>query len=115
MIDDLELADGNGHRSFLSDQILALAVPLAAVTYLDRVCIAQTAPAKMRDLSLTEVQMGFVFSAFTIAYAVLEKPSGAWGDRIEASADSDRALVVELHDRNRRGVLLQDDATGQDT
>jgi MFS transporter, ACS family, glucarate transporter len=64
MFDDLELADGNGHRSSVRFQVLALAVALAAVTYLDRVCNAQTAPAMMRDLSLTEVQMGFVFSAF---------------------------------------------------
>ncbi len=26
--------------------------------------------------------MGFVFSAFTIAYALFEIPTGAWGDRI---------------------------------
>ena len=36
----------------------------------------------MRDLGLTKVQMGFVFSAFTIAYALFEIPTGAWGDRI---------------------------------
>jgi MFS family permease len=63
-------------------QVLAFTVALAAVTYLDRVCIAQTAPDMMRDLGLTEVQMGFVFSAFTLAYALFEIPTGAWGDRI---------------------------------
>ena len=34
------------------------------------------------DLGLSKVQMGYVFSAFTIAYALFEIPSGAWGDRI---------------------------------
>ncbi|MBX6313273.1 MAG: MFS transporter, partial [Isosphaeraceae bacterium] len=63
-------------------QVLAFTVALAAVTYLDRVCIAQTAPEMMRDLGLSKVQMGFVFSAFTIAYALFEIPTGAWGDRI---------------------------------
>jgi MFS family permease len=63
-------------------QVLAFAVALAAVTYLDRVCIAQTAGDMMRDLGLTKEQMGFVFSAFTIAYALFEMPTGAWGDRI---------------------------------
>lgn len=63
-------------------QVLAFTVALAAVTYLDRVCIAQTATAMMRDLKLTEKQMGFVFSAFTLAYALFELPTGAWGDRI---------------------------------
>ena len=55
---------------------------LAGITYLDRVCIAQTADDMMRDLGLSKKQMGFVFSAFTIAYALFEIPTGAWGDRI---------------------------------
>ncbi|MGE3819888.1 MAG: MFS transporter, partial [Isosphaeraceae bacterium] len=63
-------------------QVLAFTVALAAVTYLDRVCIAQTAGAMKRDLGLSDVQMGYVFSAFTLAYALFEMPSGAWGDRI---------------------------------
>jgi MFS family permease len=63
-------------------KVLAFTVALAAVTYLDRVCIAQTATEVMRDLRLSETQMGFVFSAFTVAYALFEIPTGAWGDRI---------------------------------
>jgi len=63
-------------------RVLAVAVCLAAVTYLDRVCISLTAPAMMRDLGLTPVQMSFVFSAFTLAYATFEIPTGWWGDRV---------------------------------
>jgi MFS transporter, ACS family, glucarate transporter len=63
-------------------RVLAYTVALAGITYLDRVCIAQTAQSMMRDLSLTKQQMGFVFSSFTIAYALFEMPTGAWGDRI---------------------------------
>ena len=55
---------------------------LAGITYLDRVCIAQTAPDVDARPGPEQRQMGFVFSAFTIAYAVFEIPSGAWGDRI---------------------------------
>ena len=44
--------------------------PLAGVTYLDRVCISVTAQNIMRELSLTELQMSFVFSAFAVAGAV---------------------------------------------
>jgi ACS family glucarate transporter-like MFS transporter len=62
--------------------VLAFGVALAGVTYLDRVCISVTAKQIMRELSLTEVQMSFVFSAFTLAYAIFEIPSGCWGDRI---------------------------------
>ena len=42
---------------------------LAALTYLDRVCISVLAPDITRSLNLTKVQMSFVFSAFAIAYA----------------------------------------------
>jgi MFS family permease len=36
----------------------------------------------MRDLALTPVQMSFIFSAFTLAYALFEAPTGWWGDRV---------------------------------
>jgi MFS transporter, ACS family, glucarate transporter len=63
-------------------KVLALAVCLAFITYLDRVCISVTAPDIMRELSLTKVQMGFIFSSFTLAYALFEVPTGWWGDRV---------------------------------
>jgi MFS transporter, ACS family, glucarate transporter len=63
-------------------RVLALAVCLAAITYLDRVCISLTAPAMMNDLGLSKVQMSFVFSAFTLAYGLFEIPTGWWGDRV---------------------------------
>src|SRR4029079_6354507 len=77
---DPELAAGSDSRDRY--QVLALTVVLAGITYLDRVCIAQTADDMMRELGLSKKQMGFVFSAFTIAYALFEIPTGAWGDRI---------------------------------
>jgi len=63
-------------------KVLAMAVLLAGITYLDRVCISSTAPYMMRDLGLTPVQMSFVFSAFTLAYGIFEIPTGWWGDRV---------------------------------
>jgi MFS family permease len=63
-------------------RVLAMAVALAAITYLDRVCIAKMEPMITRELGLTAQQMAFVFSAFTLAYAVFEIPTGAWGDRV---------------------------------
>lgn len=55
---------------------------LAAVTYLDRVCISILAPDIARDLSLSKLQMSFVFSAFAVAYAVFEMATAWWGERI---------------------------------
>jgi MFS transporter, ACS family, glucarate transporter len=65
-------------------RVLAFAVTLAAITYLDRVCIAHAdVTASIRsELGLSRQQMGFVYSAFTLAYALFEMPTGAWGDRI---------------------------------
>src|SRR5712671_6013296 len=62
--------------------VLGFGVALAGVTYLDRVCISVTAKQIMEDLSLNTVQMSYVFSAFTAAYAIFEIPTGYWGDRI---------------------------------
>ena len=55
---------------------------LGGVTYLDRVCISILAPSIMRDLAIDTVQMSYVFSAFTFAYAVFEMPTAWWADRI---------------------------------
>ena len=55
---------------------------LAGVTYLDRICISVLAPSMMRDLSLTRMEMSYVFSAFAIAYAAFEIPSAWWGERV---------------------------------
>lgn len=63
-------------------RVVAFAVALAAVTYLDRVCIATLAPEIMRDLSLSRIQMSYVFSAFTLAYAIFEIPTAWWGEKI---------------------------------
>jgi MFS transporter, ACS family, glucarate transporter len=63
-------------------RVLAFTMALAAVTYLDRVCISLAAPSMMRDLRLSNIQMSYVFSAFTLAYAVFEIPTAWWADRI---------------------------------
>jgi ACS family glucarate transporter-like MFS transporter len=68
--------------SGVRSRVLAMTVALAFLTYMDRVCISVTAPAIVRDLRLTTIQMGFVFSAFTAAYALFEIPTGWWADRI---------------------------------
>ena len=62
--------------------VLALVCSLSVVSYLDRVGISGGAPFIVSDLGLTPVQMGFVFSAFTLAYASFEIPSGWLGDMI---------------------------------
>lgn len=54
------------------------------IQYLDRVAISSAAavPAIKRDLGLTDIQMGWVFGAFALAYAIFDIPGGYLGDRI---------------------------------
>ncbi|MEY2466210.1 MAG: hypothetical protein QOD03_731 [Verrucomicrobiota bacterium] len=62
--------------------VVVFAVSLAIIQYIDRVCISQAAPSISKDLQLSDAQMGWVFSAFTLAYALFEIPAGYLGDRI---------------------------------
>ena len=54
--------------------VIFFAVTLAILAYIDRVCISMAAPVMSRDLGLSKVQMGSVFSAFALAYALFEIP-----------------------------------------
>ena len=62
--------------------VLWFAFLLAFVTYLDRVCISAAAPYISDELHLTTRQMGVALSAFALAYAVFEIPSGWLADVI---------------------------------
>jgi MFS transporter, ACS family, glucarate transporter len=61
--------------------VVAFAISLAMVTYLDRACIATLAPEIMRDLDLSKAQMSWVYSAFALSYAIFEIPTAWWADR----------------------------------
>src|SRR4029079_7495839 len=62
-------------------RVVALATGLGMITHLDRACIATLAPGIMRDLGLTTVHMGYVFTVFQLAYALFEIPSARCADR----------------------------------
>jgi len=64
--------------------VLGFTLTLTAIAYLDRVCISTAAPAMKADLGITDAEMGYVFSAFTLAYAIFEIPSGWLADRFGA-------------------------------
>lgn len=64
--------------------VVGFAVALAVLSYIDRVAISQAAPIITKELGLTYTQMGNLFAAFAIAYALFEIPGGWMGDRIGA-------------------------------
>ncbi len=61
--------------------VLVLALTATAISYLDRICISMAAPFVQQELGLNDAQMGMVFSAFTLAYALFEVPAGWLADR----------------------------------
>jgi sugar phosphate permease len=62
--------------------LVVFAVTLAAILYLDRVCISQSQPLIAGDLGLTKKQMGLVMTVFGVAYGLFEIPLGWLGDRL---------------------------------
>jgi MFS family permease len=65
----------------IRNRVVAFTMALAAVTYLDRVCIGVLQTRISADLDLSRVQMGYIFSAFAVAYAAFGVPLARWADR----------------------------------
>ncbi len=77
----MALQDGQEHATHARYWVIVFAVTLAVIQYIDRVCISKAMPAIQRDLGFSNVQAGYVFGAFTLAYALFEIPGGWLGDR----------------------------------
>jgi sugar phosphate permease len=61
--------------------VVAFLAAMTFVLYLDRACIGQAAPMMKKELGISDSWMGWVFTAFTLSYALFEIPTGRWGDR----------------------------------
>lgn len=62
--------------------VVGLAISLAILSYVQRVAISEAAGPIMRDLHIAKDQMGLVFGAFGLSYALFEVPMGLLGDRL---------------------------------
>ncbi|HEY1648005.1 MAG TPA: MFS transporter [Terracidiphilus sp.] len=61
--------------------VVILAIGLAVLSYVQRVAISGAAGPISHDLHLSKQQMGLVFGAFGLSYALFEIPMGLLGDR----------------------------------
>jgi ACS family glucarate transporter-like MFS transporter len=61
--------------------LLGFAMTLAAILYVDRVCISQSQHLIGADLGLSKKQMGLALTVFGIAYGLFEIPGGWLADR----------------------------------
>src|ERR1051325_4819410 len=77
-------APAAARRSNIRFVALAWFCSLSMITYVDRVCIAQVMGDIKDDLGLSVGQVPWVFSAFALAYALFEVPTGWLGDRLGA-------------------------------
>ncbi|AQG79260.1 MFS transporter [Spirosoma montaniterrae] len=61
--------------------MLALVFVNVVINYIDRTNISVAGAALSKDLNLTSVQLGYIFSAFGWTYALLQIPGGLLADR----------------------------------
>lgn len=62
-------------------RIVALLAAFSLVAYVLRMNISIAAKFMMPELGLTQIQMGQVFSAFMVGYAMFQVPWGVWQKR----------------------------------
>jgi MFS transporter, ACS family, glucarate transporter len=74
--------------------VVTLLTALSLFAYVLRMNISVAAPYMMADLGLDKIQMGRVFSAFMLGYALFQIPWGAWGDRIGPGRVLTAAVLV---------------------
>ena len=54
---------------------------ITLLLYIDRVCISSAKDSISSDFGFTDIQMGWVLSAFALGYALFQVPGGAMGDK----------------------------------
>jgi MFS family permease len=74
--------------------VLGFLCVLSFLTYFDRIFIMRAQGLIQRDLSLTDEQMGLIFGAFFLAYALFEIPGGWMGDRYGARITLTRIVLA---------------------
>jgi len=62
--------------------VVTMAIVLAVLSYVQRVALSQAAGPISRDLHLNKAQMGLIFGAFGLSYAIFELPMGLLGDKL---------------------------------
>ncbi len=95
--------------------VVALAISLAVLSYIQRVAISQSAGPIARDLHLGKGQLGLVFGAFGLSYALFELPGvvrlyGAHRGRLECRVAVRDSLFIWSR---RSRMLPESDADAQ--
>ena len=78
----MELISSADKKTRVRYGMLGLVFINVAINYLDRSNLSVAAADLSKDLELTTVQLGLIFSAFGWTYAALQIPGGLIADRI---------------------------------
>lgn len=62
--------------------VLVMVCLACFIAYIDRVNISVAAPAIMRELAVSKVELGLIFAAFSAGYIPFQVPIGRLGDRL---------------------------------
>lgn len=74
--------------------VTAFAISLAALAYMQRVAISQAALGIQADLHIGSGELGLVFGAFGLSYALFEIPNGLLGDRFGVRPTLTRVVIA---------------------
>ncbi|MFC5412614.1 MFS transporter [Larkinella bovis] len=77
----MEQVIGRAQKTRVRYGMLALVFVNVVINYLDRTNLAVAASNLTKDLDLSPVDMGYIFSAFGWSYAILQIPGGLIADR----------------------------------
>jgi MFS family permease len=75
------IAKTPGPRRLVAVGVTALMVAFSIMSYFDRTIMSIAGPAIMQEFRLSEIEMGVVYSAFLLGYALLMIPGGRVADR----------------------------------
>lgn len=75
-------------------RVTAFAISLAALAYVQRVAISQAAEGIQTDLHLGKTELGLIFGAFGLSYALFEVPNGLLGDRLGVRVTLTRIVIA---------------------
>jgi len=62
--------------------VLGLIVAAYIITYMDRVNISSAMPVIQKDLGISAIAVGWIFSSFRWGYALFQIPGGWFGDKV---------------------------------
>ena len=79
----LQIGQSEVKRTRVRFNIMIMLFISVVINYIDRANIALAAPLMSKELNLSTVQMGLIFSAFGWAYAFLQIPGGWFVDRFK--------------------------------